>query len=99
MHREAGGVSRDIVRLDDSGVLLRYPDPTVRRAHHDERKAQPDDLERVAILRAERALILLQTIAEHADLNEHAVMRIEEALDDVYAALQIKRRQFGMYTV
>jgi hypothetical protein len=91
-------MSGDIVRLDDRGVLLRYPDPTVRRAHHDTRTAQPGDLLRVAILKAERALVLLQTIAEHADLNEYAVMRIEEALDDVYEALQLKRRECGMST-
>ena len=84
--------------LNDEGVVLDYPDPAERRLHHDERKSQPNDLERVAIIKAERALILLQTIAEHADLNEYAVMRIEEALDDVYEALQLKRRECGMHT-
>jgi hypothetical protein len=91
-------MSGDIVHLDDRGVVLRYADPGARRPHHDERTAQPGDLLRVAILKAERALVLLQTIAEHADINEYAQMRIEEALDDLHEALQIKRRQFGMYT-
>jgi hypothetical protein len=91
-------MSGDIVRLDEHGVVLRYVDPTVRRAHHDSRAAQPDDLQRVAILKAERALTLIQIITQHADFSDYAISRLEDALEAIQEALQLKRRECGMYT-
>jgi hypothetical protein len=89
----------DIVRLDDRGVLLRYADPTVRRPHHNARQAQPEDQQRVAILKAERALAFIEIIAEHVELSDYALNRLEDALEDVYAALELKRKECGMCTV
>lgn len=89
---------RDIIRRNDEGVVLRYPDPAAKRAHHEQREVQPNDLERIAILRAERALIVLEVIMECIDLGEAALSRVDEALQDVYDGLQIKRRRYGMYT-
>jgi hypothetical protein len=93
-----GRVSGDIVRLNPDGVLLRYGDPSQRHALHDERKAQPDDLQRVAILKAERALTLIRIITEHAEFSDYALSRLEDALEEIYEALQLKRRECGMCT-
>jgi hypothetical protein len=91
-------MSRDIVRINERGVILRYADPGARRQHHVERRAQHSDEQRVAVLKAERALIVLEVITECADLSDAALDRIDDALQDIYDALQLKRRQFGMYT-
>ena len=73
-------------------MVLDDADPGARRAHHDARQQQPEDMQRVAIIKAERALIVLETMVECADLSDVALDRIVSALQDVYDALQLKRR-------
>jgi hypothetical protein len=88
--------NQGLIRRNSEGVLLRYSDPADRRPH-DERKVQGNDLQRIAILKAERALFLIQTITDHADFSDRAVARIEEALIDINEALQLKRQEYCMY--
>lgn len=89
----------DIVRRDRNGVLLRYSDPAVRRAHHDLRGAQPADCDRTRLIEAERELLRLYVIWECSDFPEFAINRIEYALEAIRMGLQVKRRQFGMPAV
>jgi hypothetical protein len=76
------------------GVILRY-DVSSRWPYHDQQKPQPSDLERTAVLKAERALILIELIATHA-LSDLAIRRVDDALHEIYAALQLKRLDYGM---
>jgi hypothetical protein len=87
----------DIIRRDHNGVLLFYADPSVMRPHHTSQRPQPSDRERIAVLRAERALIRLELIAQYAGLSSLALDRIDDALEDIYDALQLKRKRFDMY--
>jgi hypothetical protein len=88
----------DIILKNQQGVVLRYTDPSVRRPHHDSRKLQPGDRERMRVLKAERELITLEIISEHLDLSDIALTRVADALEAIRLALQVKRRQFGMQT-
>jgi DNA-binding NtrC family response regulator len=88
----------DVVVRDRNGVLLRYADPSVRRAQHHSRNAQPCDRERMSLIKAERELLTLQIVADHLDLSDIAMTRISDALQVIRIALQVKRREYGMQT-
>jgi hypothetical protein len=85
----------DIILRDRNGVLLRYSDPSVRRQHHDERKLQPGDRERMALLRAERACLTIMVIGEHV-LSDIAMTRLLDELHAIQRALDLKRPRLGM---
>ena len=87
-----------IVTRNAAGVVLRYTDPSVRRPHHDERRQQPSDRERMRLLKAERELLTLQIIADHLGLSEIGQTRVADALEAIRLALQVKRREYGMQT-
>jgi hypothetical protein len=89
-------MSGDIILRDRNGVFLRYSDPSVRRLHHDERRPQPSDRERMALLRAERACLTLMVLAEHLDLSDIALTRINDELCAIQRALDLKRPRLGM---
>lgn len=91
-------MSAAVIHRNREGVLLRYADPGVRRPHHSERKVQPGDGERISVLKAEHALIVLQLIAQYAELSDLAMTRIDDALTEIYQALQLRRKTFGMNT-
>lgn len=89
----------DIVTRNSAGVVLRYTDPSIRRSHHDERKTQPTDRERMRLIKAERELLTLQIIADHLGLSEIGMTRVSDALEAIRLALGVKRRQYGMPAV
>jgi hypothetical protein len=79
-------------------AVFDYVDAAARRPHHDERKAQPGDRERMRLLKAERELLTLQIIADHLGLSEIGMTRVSDALESIRLALQVKRREYGMQT-
>jgi hypothetical protein len=85
-----------VLRRDDHGVLLRYADPTVLRAHHVEQRPQVSDTRRIALIKAERSLLSLWVIAEHLNISDIGMMRIADELETIRNALEIKRRDYGM---
>ena len=82
----------------DARAVFDYIDPAARRPHHDERRQEPTDRERMRLIKAERELLTLQIIADHLDLSDIALTRIADALEAIRLALQVKRRQLGMKT-
>jgi hypothetical protein len=88
-------VNGDIVTRNSAGVVLRYADPSVRRAHHDSRQIQPTDRERVALLRAERACLTILIIGEMV-LSDIAMTRLLDELHAIQRALDLKRPRLGM---
>jgi hypothetical protein len=82
-----------LVRFDAQGVLLMYPDPSVKRPFHSE-ASKVSDRDRLLFVRADRALNLLATIVECLNLND--VAPIDRALDVIGAALDVERARLGM---
>jgi hypothetical protein len=87
------------VNRNHEGVVLRYADPSVLRAHHVEQKPHPSDRERCAIIKAEHGLIVLEIILDCLDLADIARTRIDDELRAIYRALRLKRRSIGMSLV
>lgn len=87
---------RDIIRRDHNGVVLRYVDPSVRRPHHTSRQPQPSDRLRMAILKAERQLHILEIIVEHLGVSEIGLERIFYALRTIECALSQARAELGL---
>jgi hypothetical protein len=85
-----------IVVRDNYGVLLRYGDPGDLRDVHRQRKPQPSDRQRISLLKGERELLTLRIIADHLDLSDIALTRIDDALEAIRVALEFKRRDYGM---
>ncbi len=85
----------EVVGHDDSGVLLRYfPDKLGR--HHVEQRPQVSDRRRMALLKAERAVLTLWIIAEHLNISDVGMTRIADELQAIREALEVKRRDYGM---
>jgi hypothetical protein len=82
--------------FNHEGVLLDYGDPGRRHPHHDQRKAQPSDRERIALLKASRELAVLEIIFNHLDLSGIAQTRLTDAMNVIYDALHLKRPRLGM---
>jgi hypothetical protein len=61
-----------------------------------EHMPQPNDGARIAVLRAEHELAVLEIIAQHLDLSEIGLNRILDALDTIREALELKRPKLGM---
>jgi hypothetical protein len=80
----------------DPVVLLNYGDPSTRRAHHDQQGPQIGDRRRVALIRAERELVVLEIIVEHLDLSDIALTRIADALHAIRRALDLNRPACGL---
>jgi hypothetical protein len=89
-------VNAIVVRRNHEGVLLNYGDPTELRPYHVLQKPQPSDRERIAIIKAERGLIVLEIIFDCLDLSDIASTRIADELRAIYRALQVRRRRLGM---
>jgi hypothetical protein len=85
-----------VMRRDDHGVILRYADPTVLRAHHVEQRPQVSDTRRIALIKAERELLTLRIIADYLDLSDLARNRIADSLETIRIGLEVKRRDYGM---
>jgi hypothetical protein len=84
----------EIVRRNDDGVLLRYR-TDVRGPHHDAQRHWPSDRLRMAILRAERQVRMLEIIAEHLELSAVGADRIAFALRTIEAALTMARDEIA----
>jgi hypothetical protein len=78
------------------GVILDYADPSVRRAHHGDRRQQASDSARMRLIEAERELLTLYVIRECLDLPDFALDRIEYSLETIRMAHEQMRRDFGM---
>jgi hypothetical protein len=87
--------ARSLVR-NDEGVLLRY---NVDAPLPAQRKVQPSDAERMALLKAEGELLALSIIAEHLDISDIAIVRIADALDTIRSALDVRRSRLGMQSL
>jgi hypothetical protein len=83
-----------IERRNDAGVLLRY-EVGGRHAFQDQLKFQPSDRLRMALMRAEREVQMLETIAEHLELSVAGVDRIAFALRSINAALTMAREEIA----
>lgn len=88
-----------VIQRNHEGVVLRYADPTVLRAHHVEQRAQPTDLERMAVLKAEKGLTTIEIILDHLDVPDIARNRLDDALHAIYEALQLKRPRLGLCVI
>jgi hypothetical protein len=75
----------------DPYVILDYGDPSARRAHHTERRPQPSDRLRTALIRAERELCKLEIICEHIEISEIGADRIAWALNTLRGYLEMER--------
>jgi hypothetical protein len=81
-------MSAVLERRNADGVLLRYfPDTRL----HVEQKAQPSDRLRVSILRARREIRILRIIAEHLEISDVGLSRMDDALKSIDAALSLAR--------
>jgi hypothetical protein len=85
-----------IVRRDHHGVVLRYVDPGELRAHHSDRRLQVSDRQRAALVAAERECLVLRVIAEHLDVSDIGMNRIDDALSIIRRALNSLRPGFGL---
>jgi hypothetical protein len=91
-------VSHQEVRRDGHGVLLRYPSHDVGRPYQTEQRPQVSDRRRIALIKAERALVWLQIIVDHLDVSDLGLTHIGDALESIRIGLEVKRRD-GMGTV
>jgi hypothetical protein len=82
-----------IYRRDQNGVQLRY---AIDRRLATRAKNQPSDRERMALLRAERELVILEIIFDHLELSGIAQTRLADALNAIYEALELKRPALGL---
>jgi hypothetical protein len=80
-------------------VVLDYADPSALRAHHVDQKPQPSDRDRIAVIKAERGLIVLEIIFDCLDLSDIASTRIDNQLRAIYRGLRVRRRSLGMSLV
>jgi hypothetical protein len=80
------------------GVLLDYGDPTAVKPHHIEQRPQSSDRVRCAVLRAEQALRLLETIAECLDIAGQTGFATEMwwPIHAVRAYIELERPVLGM---
>jgi hypothetical protein len=85
-----------VIQRNHEGVVLRYADPTVLRAHHVEQRPQVADRQRVQLIKAERSLLTLWVIAENLNISDIGMTRIADELETIRRALDIKRRDYGM---
>ena len=82
-----------IYRRDRHGVILRYE---VDRPLPSSVKSQASDRARIALIRAERELAILEIIFDHLELSDLARTRLASAVDAVYRALEVKRPALGL---
>jgi hypothetical protein len=87
-----------IERRNDEGVLLRYH-PSRMGSHHIEQRPQPSDRVRGAVLRAERAVRLLETIAECLDIAGDSGFAAEMwwPIRTIRAYIELERPALGMH--
>jgi len=85
-----------IALRNHEGVLLNYADTSVLRAYHVERKQQPSDHDRIAIIGAEHALVGFEIIFEHLDLSNIAITRVDDGFRAIYRGLDVRRRILRM---
>jgi hypothetical protein len=88
-------MSGDVVTRNREGVWLRYSPDKVGR-HHVERRPQPSDCERIALLKAERACLTIRIIGEHV-LGDLGMRRLLDELRAIQRALDLKRPALGMF--
>lgn len=84
-------------RRNADGVLLRY-EVGAREAFHDDRRLQPSDRLRMAVLRSERELGDLRTMVDclSDDLSLEALEHFEWALHTIEATLVMARAELGI---
>jgi hypothetical protein len=86
-----------IERFDARGVLLRYY-PARLGPHHTEQRDRVElDRRRADLLRAERACRVIEVIADHLNLSDHALTRVRDELDAIQRALNAKRPALELY--
>lgn len=85
-----------VIRRDNCGVLLRYPDPGVLRRHHVERRVQVSDAQRNELIAAERAVRSLTVIFEHLGVSEIGMTRVRDELCTIRHALSSRRPDLGL---
>jgi hypothetical protein len=85
-----------VIRKNREGVVLDYGDPGAAHRHHADYKHHPDDPQRLALIAAEREVLTLRVIAEHAEFSEIAMTRITDALNIIQRALELKRPDVGL---
>jgi hypothetical protein len=86
-----------VIRKNREEVLLDYGDPSDLGRHHSELKHQPDDRKRMALIAAEREILTLRIIAEHAEFSDIAMTRIVDALTTIQRALKLMRPSLGLH--
>lgn len=84
-----------IFRRDQNGVVLRYY-PDRLGAHHKQRVLHAPDSQRLALIKAERELVILEIIFDHLELSGVAQTRLADALNAIYKALELKRPKLGL---
>ena len=82
-----------IYRRDQYGVQLRYMIDAPLRVT---RTIQPADRQRIALIKAERELAILEIILDHLELSGIAQTRLADALNSIYLALELKRPALGL---
>lgn len=87
---------RDIIQRNDEGVVLRYADPSVLRPHHSEQRPQVSDRRRNALIAAERELLTMAVIFDYLDLSGIARTRLDDGLQRIRRALNIRRSDYSM---
>lgn len=78
------------------GVILDYADPSVRRAHHVKQRPQVSDSRRNDLIAAERELLTMSIIFDHLELSGIARTRLDDGLERIRRALNLKWRACGM---
>jgi hypothetical protein len=86
---------RDVIRRVN-GVVLNYGDPTALQRHHTKSKFQPSDRLRASVIKAERAVRTLWVIAQHLEISDIGLDRVDFALKTITAALDLARDELGM---
>lgn len=84
-------------RRNADGVLLRY-EVGAREAFHDDRRLQPSDRLRMAVLRSEREIRAMRTMIECLEdvLSEAAAEHFEFAFRTIETTLAYARAELGM---
>lgn len=77
-------------------ALRRYGDGSELQAFHVEQKPQPTDLERCALVAADKEVCALFTIAQYLEVSDIGFSRILESLGIIQRALNAKRLRLGM---
>lgn len=83
-------------RRNQEGVILVYGDHGQPHPYHTETRPHISDSRRIALLKAERELLVLRILADHLDLSDIALTRINDSLEAIRLGLEVKRRDYGM---